>query len=205
MERIYVWVWVLELWRIQYGVDITRSSLRNIHSSSTWSSHGVSCVSCMSNLCSTFTNTALYVMPSWKWPWPVTMMTSSNANISASLALCERNPLTKASDAELWCFELRLIKRWANNRNPGDLRNHSAHYDVIVMDLSLNPLSWLYNSRYMKHNVMITTFTGIYVYMCKLIVAWEILMKFLDEYFSSQLQWLMAEIPAVKLPLEECH
>ena len=27
----------------------------------------------------------------------------------------------------------------------------------------------------------------------------------LDEYFSSQLQWLMAEIPAVKLPLEECH
>ena len=27
----------------------------------------------------------------------------------------------------------------------------------------------------------------------------------LDEYFSSLLQWLMAEIPAVKLPLEECH
>ena len=26
-----------------------------------------------------------------------------------------------------------------------------------------------------------------------------------DEYFSSQLQWLMAEIPAVKLPLEERH
>ena len=25
------------------------------------------------------------------------------------------------------------------------------------------------------------------------------------EYFSSQLQWLMAEIPAVKLHLEECH
>ena len=29
--------------------------------------------------------------------------------------------------------------------------------------------------------------------------------EILDEYFSSQLQWLMAEIPAVKLPLEECH
>ena len=25
--------------------------------------------------------------------------------------------------------------------------------------------------------------------------------QILDEYFSSQLQWLMAEIPAVKLPL----
>ena len=29
--------------------------------------------------------------------------------------------------------------------------------------------------------------------------------EILDEYFSSQLQWLMAEIPAVRLPLEECH
>ena len=29
--------------------------------------------------------------------------------------------------------------------------------------------------------------------------------EILDEYFSSQLQWLMAEMPAVKLPLEECH
>ena len=27
----------------------------------------------------------------------------------------------------------------------------------------------------------------------------------LDEYFSSQLQCLMAEIPALKFPLEECH
>ena len=29
--------------------------------------------------------------------------------------------------------------------------------------------------------------------------------EILDEYFSSQLQWLMAEIPVVKLPSEECH
>ena len=27
----------------------------------------------------------------------------------------------------------------------------------------------------------------------------------LDDYFSSQLQWLMADIPVVKLLLEECH
>ena len=29
--------------------------------------------------------------------------------------------------------------------------------------------------------------------------------EILDEDFSSQLQWLMAVIPAVKLPLEEHH
>ena len=29
--------------------------------------------------------------------------------------------------------------------------------------------------------------------------------EILDEYFSSQLQWLMAEIPSVKLPVEEYH
>ena len=29
--------------------------------------------------------------------------------------------------------------------------------------------------------------------------------EILDEHFSSQLHWLMAEKPAVKLPLEECH
>ena len=29
--------------------------------------------------------------------------------------------------------------------------------------------------------------------------------EILDEYFSRQLQWFMAEIPAVKLPTEECH
>ena len=29
--------------------------------------------------------------------------------------------------------------------------------------------------------------------------------EILDKYFSSQIQWLMAEIPAVKLPSEECH
>ena len=39
--------------------------------------------------------------------------------------------LTKASDAELWCFFLSAP--WINNREAGDLRRHLAHYDVIVM------------------------------------------------------------------------
>ena len=29
--------------------------------------------------------------------------------------------------------------------------------------------------------------------------------EILEEYFSSQLQWLMAEVSLVKLPSEECH
>ena len=44
-------------------------------------------------------------------------------------------PLTKASDAELWCFlwSAPWINSWVNNREVGDLRRHRAHYDVIVM------------------------------------------------------------------------
>ena len=49
---------------------------------------------------------------------------------SALLALCEGNPpvtggfsLTKANDAELWCFLWSAwTKGWANNRDAGDLR-----------------------------------------------------------------------------------
>ena len=60
---------------------------------------------------------------------------------SALLALCAGNftghcwiPLIKASDTKLWFFfDLRLNKRWVNNREVGDLRRHRAHYDVTVM------------------------------------------------------------------------
>ena len=43
--------------------------------------------------------------------------------------------LTKASDAELWCFlwSAPWINGWVDNREAGDLRCHRAHYDVIVM------------------------------------------------------------------------
>ena len=45
-------------------------------------------------------------------------------------------PLTKASDAEFWCFFLFFwvwTKGWVNNRDAGDLRRRCAHYDVTVM------------------------------------------------------------------------
>ena len=46
-----------------------------------------------------------------------------------------QSPLTKASDAELWCFiwSAPWINGWVNNRKAGDLRRHCAHYDVILM------------------------------------------------------------------------
>ena len=46
--------------------------------------------------------------------------------------------LTKASDAELWCFLWSAPWRncWINNREDGDLRPHRANYDVIVMGIN---------------------------------------------------------------------
>ena len=46
-----------------------------------------------------------------------------------------RIPLTKASDAELWC--VLWINSWVNDRKVGDLRRHCAHYDAIVMVLGM--------------------------------------------------------------------
>ena len=43
-------------------------------------------------------------------------------------------PLTKASDAELWCFLWSAwVNGWVHNREADDLRHHCAHYDVTVM------------------------------------------------------------------------
>ena len=44
-------------------------------------------------------------------------------------------PLTKASDAELWCFlwSCTWINAWVNNLETGYLRRHHAHCDIIVM------------------------------------------------------------------------
>ena len=44
------------------------------------------------------------------------------------------NPITKASDAERWCFfDLRLNKRLSRHRHTSDLTRHCAHYYATVM------------------------------------------------------------------------
>ena len=76
----------------------------------------------------------------------VCMMTPSNGNIfRVTGPLCGEFmghwwiPLTKASDAELWCFlrSAPWINGWVNSREAGDWRHHRAHYDVSVMCLWL--------------------------------------------------------------------
>ena len=55
------------------------------------------------------------------------------------LALCAGNhrwiPLTKARDAELWCFPWSTpwINGWVNNGEADDLRRLRGHHDVIGM------------------------------------------------------------------------
>ena len=60
--------------------------------------------------------------------------------LSPSLALCEKSSVTGEYPSQrpvTWCFDvffdLRLNKRWVNNRDAGDLRRHRAHYDVTIM------------------------------------------------------------------------
>ena len=74
------------------------------------------------------------------------MMTSSNGNIFrvtgplyGEFTSHRWIPLTKASDAELWCFlwSAPWISGWVNNREAGNLRHHRAHYDVIVLFVNL--------------------------------------------------------------------
>ena len=72
------------------------------------------------------------------------MMTSSNGNIFhitghlwGEFTGHRWIPLTKASDAVLWCFLWSAPEEncWVNNHEAGDLRCHRAHYDVIVMKI----------------------------------------------------------------------
>ena len=71
------------------------------------------------------------------------MMTSSNRNIfRVTGPLCgeftgpgefpTQRPATRSYDI---FFDLRLNKRWVNNREAGYLRRHRGHYDVNVMDI----------------------------------------------------------------------
>ena len=54
-------------------------------------------------------------------------------------------PLTKASDAELWCFfwsaPVVANNCCANNCGAGNSRRHRAHYDVTVMNVN-HSLRW---------------------------------------------------------------
>ena len=78
-------------------------------------------------------------------------MPSSNGNIfRVTGPLCGEFtvhrwiPLTKANDAEPWCFFFicAWMNDWVKNREAGILRRHRAHYDVRLMRFVL---CWLHN------------------------------------------------------------
>ena len=74
-------------------------------------------------------------------------------------------PLTKASDAEFWCFlwSIPWINSWINNREAGDLRHHRAHYDVIVMD-AVARTGWAPGVYSFIFHFLITTMQSIIVF-----------------------------------------
>ena len=64
-------------------------------------------------------------------------------------------PLTKLSDAELWCFlwSAPWINGWVNNREAGDVRQHRAHYDVIVMSWVVQHIGFIIRIVSIKTNL----------------------------------------------------
>ena len=73
------------------------------------------------------------------------MMTSSNGNIFCVTAIWSPvNSPHKGQWRGALMFSLICvwITGWANNRQAGDLRRHSAHYDVIVMNW-IQTWSWV--------------------------------------------------------------
>ena len=63
-------------------------------------------------------------------------------------------PLTKASDAEHWCFLWSaLTNDWANTRDAEDLRRHRAHCDMNV--IINGPAGLYYQWRVIQSNIAI--------------------------------------------------
>ena len=95
-------------------------------------------------------------------------------------------PLTKDTDAGLWCFlwAAPWINSWVNNRNDAYLRRHRAHYDVIVMythvlAISLTnvgaPSHWSWTSCGLQHINWIQVWSVFQeVLLNKYILQWKI-------------------------------
>ena len=91
-------------------------------------------------------------------------MTPSNGNIFRVIGpLCGEFtdhlwiPLTKAGDAELWCFlwSTPWINGWINNREAGDLRRHRTHYDVNVMAIFFSFMITLFPSSMIMEQLLL--------------------------------------------------
>ena len=79
------------------------------------------------------------IMLHWSW-WPpngtifrVTGYLCGNSPVTGEFSA--KKPVTRGFDA---FFDLRLNKRWVNNREAGDLRCYRTHYDVTVIVLQIS-------------------------------------------------------------------
>ena len=116
----------------------------------------------------------VWITASQWWFFLYFIMTSSNGNIfRVSGLLCRGNalvtvwPVNTPHHKDQWpralmfSYICALTNSWANNGDPGDLRRHHAHYDVIVMFIlkyqssksktfinSIYPLSEEYKTKY---------------------------------------------------------
>ena len=95
-------------------------------------------------------------------------------------------PLTKASNAELWCFlwSAPWINGWVNNREAGDLRHHRAHYDVIgtvtALDFYSSRTCQVFNyiltqmvcKTHLSHFMLYTYISFIYAFVYIILFTW---------------------------------
>ena len=86
-------------------------------------------------------------------------------------------PHTKASKAELWCFlwSAPWINGWVNKHDPGDLRHHSTHYDVIVMDYQHTEIwrKWLSLCRWHIPEWKPFSFYSNFAKVCANVCSWQ--------------------------------
>ena len=96
-------------------------------------------------------------------------------------------PLTKASDAELWCFLWSAPEHTIKQTivTPGDLRCNRTHYDIIVMAMDVHvPVS---------QYIYIYIYTYICVYVCVRVcvrVHMWICVCYVMRVFTMHMNWL---------------
>ena len=140
---------------------------------------------------------------------PITLtMTSSYGNIfRATGPLWEEStghrwiPLTKASDAELWCYLWSGHEQTVEQTIDGDLKRHRANYDVTVMILRSGMPCWpiscqafqkqkrclmMYqfsgwikkkSTQHQKLQMLMPKHTGVSVWICRLTSIWIPVLK----------------------------
>ena len=124
------------------------------------------------------------------------VITSANGNISALLALCERNPPVISGfpqkgqwgGALIFSLMCAWTKGWINNQGECDLRRHGAHCDVIVKIHWIR--TWMNN--YIPHFVwkwlLILALNKVMAGLISVYICYSLLYKDLFSFFYIPVQ-----------------